>query len=130
MDWLNTGFYRDFNYGLVYAQIFPHHKRRSDEVQAAAVEWGRQKAKFWLGALDQHLLGSHKKYLCGNELTIADYLGAGIISLGEVTHCDFTQFPNVARWYASRKARPNWAKANEAFYGMVNAKKDVAFVTI
>jgi len=28
------------------------------------------------------------------------------------------------------KARPNWAKANEAFYGMVNARKDAAFVTI
>ena len=130
MDWLNTGFYRDFGYGLVYPQIFPHHKRRSDEAQAAAVEWGRQKANFWLSALDQHLLGSHRKFLCGNELTIADYLGAGIISLGEVTHCDFAQFPNVARWYASMKARPNWAKANEAFYGMVKAKKDVAFVTI
>ena len=23
MDWLNTGFYRDFGYGLVYPQIFP-----------------------------------------------------------------------------------------------------------
>ena len=55
MDWLNTGFYRDFGYGLVYPQIFPHHKRRSDEAQAAAVEWGRQKAQFWLGALDQRL---------------------------------------------------------------------------
>ena len=44
MDWLNTGFYRDFGYGLVYPQIFPHHKRRSDEAQAAAVEWGKHKA--------------------------------------------------------------------------------------
>ena len=61
MDWLNTGFYRDFGYGLVYPQIFPHHKRRSDEAQAAAVEWGRDKAKFWLGALDRHLLGNDRE---------------------------------------------------------------------
>ena len=130
MDWLNTGFYRDFGYGLVYPQIFPHHKRRSDEAQAGAVEWGRDKAKFWLGALDRHLLGNQKKYLCGNELTIADYLGAGILSIGEVTHCDFVQYPNVARWYASMKARPNWAKANEAFYGMVASTKEASFVTV
>jgi glutathione S-transferase len=130
MDWLNTGFYRDFGYGLVYPQIFPGHRRRSDEAQAAAVEWGRDKAKFWLGALDRHLLGSQKKYLCGNELTIADYLGAGILSIGEVTQCDFAQFPNIARWYASMKARPNWPKANEAFYGMVAAAKDTSFVTV
>lgn len=130
MDWLNTGFYRDFGYSLVYPQIFPHHKRRSDEAQAAVVEWGRDKAKFWLAALDRHLLGGDKKFLCGNELTIADYLGAGILSIGEVTHCDLAQYPNVARWYASMKARPNWAKANEAFYGMVAANKEASFVTV
>jgi hypothetical protein len=28
------------------------------------------------------------------------------------------------------KARPNWAKANEAFYGMVAAAKDASFVTV
>lgn len=130
MDWLNTGFYRDFGYGLVYPQIFPHHKRRSDEAQAGAIEWGKEKARFWLGALDQHLLGGERKFLCGNELTIADYLGAGILSIGEVTHCEFAQYPNVARWYATMKARPNWAKANETFYGMVSAYKEASFVTV
>ena len=102
----------------------------SDEAQAAAVEWGRDKARFWLGALDRHLLGGDKKFLCGNELTIADYFGAGILSIGEVTHCDFAQYPNVARWYASMKSRPNWAKANEAFTGMVASTKDASFVTV
>jgi hypothetical protein len=29
MDWLNTQFYRDFGYGLIYPQLFPNHKRRS-----------------------------------------------------------------------------------------------------
>jgi len=130
MDWLNTGFYRDFGYGLVYPQIFPHHKRRSDEAQAGAIEWGKEKTKFWLGALDRHLLGGDRKFLCGNELTIADYLGAGILSIGEVTHCEFAQYPNVARWYAVMKARPNWAKANETFYGMVSAYKEASFVTV
>ena len=130
MDWLNTGFYRDFGYGLVYPQIFPHHKRRSDEAQASAIEWGKEKARFWLGALDRHLLGGERKFLCGDELTIADYLGAGILSIGEVTHCEFAQYPNVARWYAAMKSRPNWAKANETFYGMVTAYKDASFVTV
>src|SRR5690606_15872076 len=31
MDWFNTGFYRDYAYGVVYPQIFPHHKRPSEE---------------------------------------------------------------------------------------------------
>ena len=127
MDWLNTGFYRDFGYGLVYPQIFPHHKRSSDEAHAATVAWGKEKAAFWLGVLDQHLLGSGRKYLCGDDITIADYFGAGMISLGEVVHCDFSRYPNLARWYGAMKARPNWAKANEAFYGLVGAFKEKAF---
>ena len=35
MDWLNTDFYRDGATGSCYPQIFPHHKRRSDEAQPA-----------------------------------------------------------------------------------------------
>ena len=48
MDWLNTQFYRDFGYGLIYPQLFPNHKRRSDEAQAGAIAWGQQGAKNWL----------------------------------------------------------------------------------
>lgn len=42
MDWLNTQFYRDFGYGLVYPQLFPHHKRRSDEAHSGAIAWGHR----------------------------------------------------------------------------------------
>src|SRR5215472_11249054 len=48
MDWLNTGFYRDFSYGFLYPQIFPHHKRRSDEAHAGAIEWGQKNSQNWL----------------------------------------------------------------------------------
>ena len=130
MDWLNTGFYRDFGYGLVYPQIFPHHHRRSDEAQAGAVEWGKEKSKFWLHVLDERLLGAGKKYLCGDEITIADYLGAGMVSLMEAINCNLGAYPNLARWYNTMKARPNWAKANEVFYGMAGSFKDKTFETV
>ena len=89
MDWLNTQFYRDFGYGLVYPQLFPHHKRRSDEAHAGAVAWGQQGARNWLQILNDYWIGPNKAYLCGNELTIADYFGAGIVSIagcGAVSH--------------------------------------------
>jgi len=130
MDWLNTGFYRDFGYGLVYPQIFPHHKRPSDECHSGTVAWGKEKTRFWLSVLDRQLLGSGKKYLCGDEITIADYFAAGMVSLAEVIHCDLAAYPNLKRWYDAMKARPNWSKSNEVFYGMVGALKDKAFETV
>jgi glutathione S-transferase len=129
MDWLNTGFYRDFGYGLVYPQIFPHHRRRSDEAQAGAVEWGKEKTKSWLEIMDKNVLGGGNKYLCGNDITIADYLGAGMLSMTELIHCDLSAYPNVSRWYESMKARPNWKEVNATFYGLVGALKDKSFET-
>ena len=67
MDWLNTQFYRDFGYGLVYPQLFPHHKRRSDGAHAGAVAWGQQGAKNWLRIFNDHWIGPKNQYLCGNE---------------------------------------------------------------
>ena len=45
MDWLNADFYRDWGYGLIYPQIFPHHKRQSDEAQTATMDWARERAR-------------------------------------------------------------------------------------
>ncbi|MCZ7658341.1 MAG: glutathione S-transferase family protein [Xanthobacteraceae bacterium] len=67
MDWFNTNFYRDYAYGLAYPQLFPHHKRRSDEAHAATIEWGRENAKRWLQILNDHWIGPDKPYLCGKR---------------------------------------------------------------
>jgi glutathione S-transferase len=52
MDWLNTGFYRDFEYSLIYSQLFPHHKRRNDEAHAGTIAWGKEGSQKWLQLLN------------------------------------------------------------------------------
>jgi len=47
MDWINTQVCRELAYGLVYPQIFPNHKRRSDEAHAGTIAWGKEKAQAW-----------------------------------------------------------------------------------
>ena len=79
MDWLQTGFYREYGYHLIYPQLLPDHKRQSEEVNRLTVEWGREKARFWLDVLDGHWLGGGNRYLCGDDITIADYFGAGLV---------------------------------------------------
>jgi glutathione S-transferase len=130
MDWLNTNFYRDWGYNLCYPQLFPHLKRRSDEAQAATLEFGKENAKRWLKVLNDHWLGPNKTYLCGNTVTIADYFGAGLVSLGEVIGIDFAAFPNVRRWLDAMKKLPNWGKVNEAFDGLVASMKGKEFVRL
>lgn len=129
MDWLNTGFYRDFGYNFVYPQTFPHHKRPDDKVHAGTIEWGRALAKNWLKVLDENLIGPNHTYLCGDEISIADYLGVAYLTVGEVVRLDFSPYPNVTRWVAAMKSRPSWAKTNEAFYAhFVAPYKDAPFV--
>ena len=53
------------------------------------------------------------KYLCGNEITIADYFGAAIVTAGELVHCDLSAYPNVKRWLDTMKKRPSYAKVYE-----------------
>ncbi len=130
MDWLNTQFYRDFGYGLVYPQLFPHHKRRSDEAHAGAVDWGQQGTRNWLQILNDHWIGPKQKYLCGDELTIADYFGAALVSIGEWIGSDFSAYPNVKRWLDNMKKLKSWNEVNEVFAGFVAANKGKEFVRV
>jgi glutathione S-transferase len=127
MDWFNTGLYRDLGYGLIYPQCLPHHKRADERVQAAILAWGREKSRGWLKILDADLIGANA-FVCGDQITIADYLGAAFLTLGEVVHLDYSPWPNICRWLATMKARPSWAKVNEGFYTyFVGPYKDAQF---
>lgn len=129
MDWFNTQFYRDFGYGLCYPQLFPHHKRPSDEIHNGVIAWGKDKSNVWLGLLDSQWIGD-KQYVCGDQITIADYLGISFVTIGEIIRCDFSHFKNVSRWIGNMKKLSSWAKVNEAHYGFAGAVKDVPYQAI
>jgi glutathione S-transferase len=117
MDWINTQLCRDFAYGCVYAQIFPNHKRPTEESQRVTVAWGQERGKRWMSVLDQQLLGPDKPYLCGAQLTIADYYGASFVHLAEVIGSDLSAYPNVKSWLGRMKQRPTWEKIYAAING-------------
>ena len=117
MDWVNTQLCRDLAYGLVYPQIFPFHKRRSEEAQQATLQWGKERAQGWLKVLDEHILGSANPYLCGSAMTIADYYAASFVALGEVLGGDYAAYPNVQAWLARMKALPSWKSVYAAIDG-------------
>ena len=124
MDWINTQVCRDFAYGYVYPQIFPTHKRPSAEVQAATLAWGRERASGWMKVLDEHMIGPKNAYLCGDQMTIADYLGASFVALGEVVRSSYAAYPNVQRWLGNMKRLKNWKHVNEAIDGYAASLND------
>ena len=130
MDWFNSNMYKDFGYGLIYPQLFPHHKRPNDALHAGTIEWGKQKSQGWLKILDQSLIGSDRKYLCGDKITLADYMGAEMVSLGEVVGCGYSGYPNIARWMGNMKALKSWPKVHETIDGLAASLKDKSFVAI
>lgn len=130
MEWFYSNYYKDYGYGLVYPQLFPHHKRRSEEATAGAIEWGKNKSRHWLGILDKNYIGADRKFLCGDTPTLADYVGIEMVTLGDLIRCNIQDFPNVCRWVANMKTLPNWKKEHEVAEMFAASLKDMEFVTV
>ena len=123
MDWVNTQLCRDLAYGTVYPQIFPGHKRPSDEAQSATVQWGRERAQGWLKVMNDHFLGAGRNYLCGDAMTIADYFAASFVALAEIVGTDLGAYPNVRAWLGRMKALKSWGPVNEVIDGFAASLK-------
>jgi glutathione S-transferase len=130
MDWVNTQLCRDLAYGTVYPQIFPFHKRPSEEAQSVQLKWGCERAQAWLKVLDQSLLGASNPHLCGAQITIADYFASAFVSLAEAIGSDLSGYPHVRAWLGRMKALPNWGAVNQAIDGYVATLDRTAMVPV
>jgi glutathione S-transferase len=117
MDWFNTGLYRDFGYNFVYPQVLPDYRFENPTTQAEVIARGAERAARWLGVLDRCYL-SQAGYLCGDEPTIADYMGVSYVTLADWIGYDLSPWPNVVRWVRAMRARPSWAATQQAFEGL------------
>lgn len=116
LDWFNTGFYRDFGYGLVYPSILPHYRVHPAQ-QRELFAWHRERGEAKLQVLNDHMIGDQGLWIAGEDFSIADMFGSALVTIGELIGFGFEPWPNVRRWLAGVQARPSWAEANAAFYG-------------
>jgi glutathione S-transferase len=126
MDWFNTQFFREYAYHLLYPQIFPSQERTKAATNAT-VKWGQRQVQRWLLVLDTAILGNHT-YVAGDEISIADYLGAGIVAVGDLTRVDLSKYPNVDRWMKTMRALPSWKKTFEAAAGFAKKMEAKKFI--
>lgn len=123
MDWFNTHFHRDFCDFHVYPQILPADHLPAGDL-GPMIAYGEAASGRWLAVLDRQLEG--RSFVCGQEISLADYMGAAFLTLGELVGFDLAPWPNVARWIRTMKARPGWAPANAAFNGWLTALRSEA----
>jgi glutathione S-transferase len=129
MDWLNTGLYRVLGYNFVYPQLYAHHRREPEEVNQGTIRWGRERTEQALQLLDRHWLGK-KRFLCGDELTLADYFGAPIVAQLDLIRANLAPFENVCRWMAETRRLGSWEKVHAAHTRYVASLADRKFVTL
>jgi glutathione S-transferase len=130
MDFINTNLCRDFVYGLCYPQLFPHLKLRGNAAQDAALEKSKERSERWLRFLNDYWIGPDRNYICGDRITIADYLGACVVTIGEVIRVNLSGYHNIVRWLDNVERLPSWWSANESLYNWVAAMEQIPFVTI
>jgi glutathione S-transferase len=126
--WASFNFYRDWGYNLCYPQIFPHHRRPSEEGHRVAIEWGRERSVFWLGVLDSHWLADGRTWLTGETITVADYFVGGLVALGDIIRWDFAPTPHVAAWLGRVKGLRHWAEVSAALDGFTASLEGKEFV--
>lgn len=118
MDWFNTGFYRDHGYGLVYAQTLPDYQYANATTQTDTLGRAKTKTDKWLRVLNDVYL-SGRPYVCGNDVTLADYMGASYVSISDWIGFDLSAYPNVARWLKAMRTRASWASTHAAWNALV-----------
>jgi len=127
MDWLNTSLYRVMAYSFIYPQIYAHHRRESQEINSATIAWGRERTLEYLKLLDQHWLGD-RRFLCGDEMTLADFFGAPLLGQLDLIHASLSPFPNVTRWMSQMRQLGTWNAVHAMHAGYASSLSDREFV--
>jgi glutathione S-transferase len=102
LDWNQT------RLGTECGKIMYHTFFAGDQSKPEVIE----DAKKWLAKILPVMDGvlAKKKYLCGDQPTLADLAATTNIAYLEMCKVDLGPYPAVSRWYGSMKARPSFTK--------------------
>lgn len=124
LSWFSTNLHEYFCLFTIYPN-FGIPKGVDPMLSQAMIAFGEEKAPRWLKVLDQHMIGD-RPFVCGETITLADYLGAAFITLGDATAYDFGPYPNIRRWIANMRALPSWDATYAGFNGFIAALRSQA----
>lgn len=117
LSWFSTQFHEYFCVMVCYPNMGVPHGM-PPQMLADLMAYGRTKAPRWLEVLDGCML-KDQPYVCGDQVSLADYLGLSFVLLGKMADYDFSPYPNVQAWIARMQARPSYVPTYAAFDTMV-----------
>lgn len=122
IDWFQTGFYVCHCVFQGYTYILPQFLQLESNVLQSVRELGKPGGNKYLQVLDRHMI-AQSAFVCGYEITLADYVGAANVTLGAFAGIDLSPYPNVERWLANLAERKAWSLSYAGFEGMLGAIK-------
>lgn len=108
-------------YRIIYPQFFEKYHLPND-ANDALIEKGTEELTKVLETLEYHVLAS-AKYLCGDNLTIADLYVATMLVQLEWVDFDLTLWPTVIEWIQMVKQSSHWDSVHEKHNGFVSELK-------
>lgn len=118
LSWFSMQFHEYFCLFTCYPNMGVPHGL--DPVLAQGLmAYGEEHAVRWLKVLDEHMLGG-RDFVCGDEISLADYLGISFVTLGELAAFDLSPYPNIEAWVARMRARPAFERTWAGFNGLVS----------
>ena len=117
LGWFSTNLHEYFCLFTIYPSFgIPHGV--DPELAKAMIAFGSAHSPRWLTVLDQHMIGD-RAFVCGDEITLADYLGAAFVTIGDAAAYDFGPYPNIRRWLANMRKLDHWETTYAGFNGFV-----------
>jgi len=117
LGWFSTNLHEYFCLFTIYPSFGIPHGIDPD-LAKAMVAFGSAHSPRWLTVLDQHIIGD-RPFVCGDEISLADYLGAAFITLGDAAAYDLGPYPNIRRWLANMRKLSHWDATYAVFNGFV-----------
>ena len=103
-----------------YPRMLPQLAWMADTTKAEMAAVGAHGSQRYLAVLDRQL-ADRGPYVCGAEVSVADYVGFAAITLADFVAFDFAPYPEVRAWIARMQGRDGWAAAYAGFTGMMAA---------
>lgn len=122
ISWFQTNFHVFHCVLLSYTHILPPLLALEAKTLAAMRAIGAQGSRKYLQVLNDRMIGDGD-FVCGSEITLADYVGAANVTLGAFADVDLSAFPNVLRWLATLRERRGWNLAYGDFERAVAARQ-------